>query len=263
MRTARTDRIFELDFLRGVALVMMCLDHLAYDLYCLPFWFSETDSGLLDALGQFGEAVAFSQWRLVLHYLFATLFLLLAGIGSALTRRPFRRVLQISGAAAAITVATVLIDLFLDAGATILFGVLSAMAVGTLLCALCSLLGEKAGKYVALALGILIIFIGFSLQWYHAPAIYSFGKEDLWGIVCGTVRYGADWFPVFPSAGVLPVGYFIGKAVYREKQSLFPALRGKDGVFCRIGRKSLWVYLFHQPVLVGILYLFVFIFVRT
>ena len=39
MTKKTSDRIFELDFLRGLALVMMCLDHLAYDFYCLPYWF--------------------------------------------------------------------------------------------------------------------------------------------------------------------------------------------------------------------------------
>ncbi len=263
MRKTVSHRIFELDFLRGFALVMMCLDHLAYDFYCLPYWFPLLDSPVIDALGKFGDGVAFSSWRLVLHYIFATLFLLLAGIGSALTRRPFRRSFQITGAAVAITVATVLLDLFFDAGATILFGVLSAMAVGACLCAFCSLLGERAGKYAALVLGIGIIATGFWLKWYQAPVLYALGKEDFWGVVFGTARYGADWFPLFPSSGLLPVGYFLGKVLYRNRQSLIPALRGKDHFVCKIGRKSLWIYLFHQPILIGLLYLFVFLFVRT
>ncbi len=257
MRRTSKGRIFELDFLRGLALVMMCLDHLAYDLYCLPYWFPLSDHPLLETLGAFGESVAFSSWRLVLHYLFAPLFLLLAGVGSALSRRPLRRCLQIAGAAVAITLATVLMDLWFDAGATIVFGVLSAMAVGAFLCWLCSLLGERVGKFVALALGTAVIAVGFALKWYDAPILYSLGPEDFWGVVLGTARYGADWFPVFPASGVLPIGYFLGKILYPVRESRIPALRGKDCLLCQIGRKSLWIYLFHQPVLVGILYLFV------
>lgn len=264
MKQGKNNRIFELDFLRGLALILMCLDHLAYDLYCLPFWFPLlSDHPIIETLGKFGDSVAFSDWRLGLHYLFATLFLTLAGIGSALTRKPFRRSLLITGAALGLTVATIGIDLFFDAGVSIVFGVLSAMAVGALVCALCSLFGEKAGKFVALGAGIVIIVLGFSIPWYQAPVRYDFYPDELWGICLGTVRYGADWFPVFPASGVLPVGYFVGKILYRNKQSLIPALRGKDSFICKIGRKSLWIYLFHQPVLVGLLYLFVFLFVRT
>ncbi len=263
MRKAQNQRIFELDFLRGFVLVLMCLDHLAYDLYCLPFWFPFSDSEFIETLGRFGDAVAFSSWRLGLHYIFATVFLLLAGIGSALTKAPLKRVGQIALAAVGITTVTILLDLFFDLSTTILFGVLSVMAVGTFLCWLCSLFGEKSGKYVALALGILIIFIGFSLKWYDAPVLYSLGAEDLLSIVLGTARYGADWFPIFPCAGVVAVGYFLGKTLYRKKQSLIPALRGKSNPLCVVGRYSLWIYLFHQPVLVGILYLLIFIVIRN
>lgn len=263
MRTVQTQRIFELDFLRGLLLVMMCLDHLAYDFYCLPYWFPYSESELIATLGKFGETVAFSSWRLALHYIFATAFLLLAGIGSALTKRPLKRVGQIALAATGITVVTVLLDLFFDLGCTILFGVLSAMAAGTFLCWVCSLFGEKIGKYAALILGTVIVLIGFSLKWYDAPVLYSVGSEDLAGVALGTVSYGADWFPVFPCAGVVAVGYFLGKTLYRQKRSLILALRGKSNALCVAGRYSLWIYLFHQPVLIGILYLLIFIVVRN
>lgn len=261
MKKARSQRIFELDFLRGLALILMCLDHLAYDFYCLPYWFPFSDSPVIAALGQFGDAVAFSDWRLWIHYCFATLFLLLAGIGSALTWAPFRRFVKVALAAVAITGATILLDLLFQMGTTILFGVLSAMAVGALFCWISSLFGEKAGKWIALCLGIAAVVVGFCLRWYAAPILRYIGSEDLWGIIVGTVRYGADWFPVFPCSGVVLIGYFLGKILYRNKRSLIPALEDKNSFLCAVERRSLWIYLFHQPVLVGLLYLFVWIFV--
>lgn len=260
MKKTGTNRIFELDFLRGLAVFLMCLDHLVFDFYCLPYWFPLSDSPIIDGLGVFGDKVFFSDWRLALHYVFATLFLLLAGVGSSLTRHHGKRILQIGGAALLLTVATVLIDLFLDLGATIVFGVLSAMTVGVVLCWLCSLFGERAGKYIALALGIGIVAVGFSLPWYAAPEIRYPAWDDLWRIAVGTLHFGGDWFPVFPSSGVILIGYFLGKVLYRQRRSLIPALRGKtDYFFCPIGRKPLWIYLLHQPVIMGLLYLFVFL----
>ncbi len=263
MKKTRTNRIFELDFLRGLALVLMCLDHLAYDFYCLPHWFSEVDSPILEALGAFGESVAFSDWRQILQYIFSALFLLLAGVGSALTRNLGRRLLKIAGAALGITAVTVVIDLFFDMGVTILFGVLSAIAVGVFFCWISSLFGEKAGKYVALGLGIVLVTLGFFFRWYAAPPTYALGKEDILPIIFGTLRYGADWFPATPYSGMVLVGYFLGKVLYKEKRSLIPALRGKDFFLCAVGRFSLPIYLFHQPVLMGLLYAFVFLFVRN
>ena len=263
MKKSVNNRIFELDFLRGLALFLMCLDHFTFDLACLPGLFPFSDSPVIAALGEFGESVFFSPWRMVLHYIFATLFLLMAGVGSSLTRNHGKRVLQISLGALAISGATVLLDLFFHLDATILFGVLSSMALGALVCWLCSLFGEKAGKYVALAVGLAVIAVGFLLPWYEADYVFSLGFEEAWKVAVGIYRYGADWFPIFPSVGVVAVGYFLGKILYRDRRSLIPALRGKtDYFFCFIGRKPLWIYLLHQPVLMGLLYLFVFLFVQ-
>ncbi len=254
-KKSHNHRIFELDFLRGLALVMMCLDHLAYDLYCLPYWFSDADTVWIYRLGDFGEAVAFSQWRLVLHYIFATLFLLMAGVGSALTRNHKRRVLQVGGAALTITLVTVTLDLFFHMGATILFGVLSAMTVGALLCWICSLFGEKWGKWIALGGGVAIIAVGFVIKWYDSTHVFRISAHEIWSVIFGTLQYGSDWFPIFPCAGVLLVGYFLGKVLYKRRQSLIPCLRGKtDHFFCAIGRKPLWIYLLHQPVIMAALY---------
>ena len=256
-------RIFELDFLRGLALVMMCLDHLAYDLYCLPFWFADADTVWIYRLSRFGSAVAFSDWRLALHYVFATLFLLLAGVGSSLTRNHGKRVLQIGGAALILTVATLMIDLFFSLDTTILFGILSVMAVGAALCWVCSLFGKRWGKWVALVAGIAIIGVGFCIRWYASPQTTYFLWEDFPSYVIGTLRYGADWFPVFPCAGVILVGYFLGSVLYRRRQSLIPTLRGRsDYFFCFIGRRPLWIYLLHQPAIMGILYLVIAILER-
>lgn len=260
MSVDKKGRIYEIDALRGLALILMCLDHLMYDLYALPYWFPDKSHlPFVQALHQFGEAVSLSDWRLVLHYIFASLFLLMAGVGSALTRHPLKRCGQITLGALAISGATILLDHFLNLGVTILFGVLSVMALGTFLCFLTSKLG---GKYVALALGIVIVAIGFYLPWYGAQPLYSFEIEDLWGVMCGTLRYGADWFPIFPCAGVVLIGYFLGKVLYADRRSRIPFLRGKTGLLCKIGQKPLWIYLLHQPVLAGLLFLMVLLFAR-
>lgn len=263
-KALRSDRIFELDFLRGLALVMMCLDHLVYDLSCLPDWFPDRESKALYALAEWGWKISLSDWRLSLHYLFATLFLLLAGTGAFLTRHPLRRTGQIALGALTITGATVLLDLCFDMDTAIVFGVLSVMAVGAFLCWICSLLGKRWGKWIALAAGITAVWIGFSIRWYETYSLYTFYWDLFPEIALGTLRYGADWFPVFPCAGVILIGYFLGAVLYKDRRSRIPFLRGKaDPVFCRIGRFPLWIYLLHQPVLMGILYAVVFLFARA
>ena len=254
-------RIFELDFLRGLALILMVLDHLAFDLYALPYWFSNVDHPLMEKIGRFGLLVSFADWRTMLHYIFATLFLLLAGIGSALTRHPLKRCGQLTAAALGLTAVTVLGDLFFDLGITILFGVLSVMAVGAFLCWIASRMG-KFGTYAALFAGGLIIVAGFCIPWYAAPEYHILRWEYLWKFALGTAHYGADWFPILPCAGVILVGYFLGKTLYADRRSKIPFLRDKSCILCWVGQHSLGIYLLHQPILAGLLFLFVTIFMR-
>ena len=250
MKNDPRGRIFEVDFLRGCALILMCLDHLCYDLYLLRFWFPAGGDGL-EKLSRFGYAVSVSDWRLALHYVFAALFLLLAGVGSALSRHPWKRFGQIAGGAAAVTLVTVLLTLWFHADVTILFGVLSAMAVGALLCIPCR---KKGGRWAALAAGILMIAAGFFLRWYAAPETYDLPADRWWEVAVGTLHFGADWFPIFPCCGVILVGFFVGQTWYASRQSLIPALRGKTCFLCAVGRYPLWIYLLHQPVIGGLVY---------
>lgn len=245
-------RIAELDLLRGIALILMCLDHLMIDLSELAAWAPGlAEHPVIRTLSRFGEAVSYSDWRLVLHYIFATVFLLTAGIGSALTRHPLRRCGKIAAGALVISAATVLLDIWLDLGVTIVFGVLSAMTVG---CILCWIASHAGGRWTALFIGGLMVVTGFCLKWYDAPTVYRLSGETLWKTAVGTVRFGADWFPIFPCAGVILIGYFLGKTLYPQRKSRIPGDWGKRCPICTVGRYPLWIYLLHQPVIAGILF---------
>ena len=68
----------------------------------------------------------------------------------------------------------------------------------------------------------------------------------------------ADYMPLFPWLGVFLIGCVIGRTLYKEKKTLFGG-RGKVMTAIArpvefIGRHSLIIYLAHQPVIYGILY---------
>jgi uncharacterized membrane protein len=71
-----------------------------------------------------------------------------------------------------------------------------------------------------------------------------------------------DYVPVFPWIGVVLLGIYAGRFIFMQNRpdrlSLAPS--GKlAGFFVRfpawLGRHSLLIYLLHQPILLGILYL--------
>jgi len=63
-----------------------------------------------------------------------------------------------------------------------------------------------------------------------------------------------DYFPLIPWFGVFLIGAALGKTVYKSRRSLLP--RPPRPIFINAaGRYSLWIYLVHQPVIMGVLYL--------
>ena len=71
--------------------------------------------------------------------------------------------------------------------------------------------------------------------------------------------YALDYFPLLPWFGVVLIGVFLGNSLYQNNKRMFAV---KDHsrfivsrMFCFLGRYSLIIYLLHQLVIVGALYL--------
>jgi len=83
--------------------------------------------------------------------------------------------------------------------------------------------------------------------------------EHPWLIPLG-IRFprfaSSDYFPLIPNLGYFLIGAALGRTVYRKKTTLLP--RVNENIMpirflCFCGRKSLWIYLLHQPILTGLL----------
>lgn len=78
----------------------------------------------------------------------------------------------------------------------------------------------------------------------------GFHQQNLW-------RYTVDYFPLFPWFGVVLFGVGLGAILYKDgkRQFKFPDLSRylPVRVVSAIGRRSLLVYLVHQPILVGLI----------
>ncbi len=256
-------RIFELDFLRGLALLAMCFDHFCFDCTLLPDGFprllTNNGSSIPGALFQFGNWFFHSTLRQIGHNVFATLFLLLAGIGCTLSHSIFRKAGRTALGAICITAVTGMITLLADLDVLIVFGILHSMTIAFLLYAILSKLRDN--RWVYLAAGLLIVAVGIGIQWNEAPVCVVLTWDTVWRIALGTLSYGADWFPIFPTVGIVLVGAFLGKTLYSDRRSLLsdrPYRWARP--ICVLGRHSLWIYLLHQPLLAGMLFVFCVLF---
>ena len=96
---------------------------------------------------------------------------------------------------------------------------------------------------VALAmivLGLWLRTVGFSFPWLTVLGFAPYGFAS------------SDYFPLFPNLGYFLLGAVLGRALYAEKKSLLPRENPPAKALQWMGRKSLLIYLLHQPILAAV-----------
>ena len=236
-------RFWEVDALRGAAVVMMILFHLVFDLNYFHVKSFDVYSGFL---------LRFSE-------LTASMFVLLAGISLSLSRsrsellgienavpsRLFKRGLKIFSIGLGITLVT-----YLAVGdGFIIFGILHMLGLSIILAYPFLSLGRANAL-----IGLVFISAGLYLQNLTFPFPWL-----LWLGFSPEAFYTLDYFPLLPWFGVVLIGIFLGNLLYPgyrrridlpDADSLFPVK-----VMDMLGRNSLSIYLIHQPILITTLFL--------
>lgn len=264
-RDKKRKRVWELDFLRGFAVIAMCCDHLMFDCSNPSAFFSnywEVESAVFDKIYNFAVLYWHSTFRFWAHYIFVFVFLFLVGTSCAFSRDNTRRGALCGIAAIAFTGITYACRAFgfMDDG--VVFGILHCIAMCILLAAALDVLtsfNKYVNRYAPLVIGAVILFVGIGLRFWEwgYPRDTEFISEHFLSYIFGQYSYGDDWFPIVPYVGVVLVGMYWGKAAYSRRQSLLPMLDGKwHKPIAFVGRHAMWFYFFHQPVLVVLFILF-------
>ena len=245
---ARPQRIHGLDFLRGICVILMMFDHLAFDFAWLPEWswnFYRVDNAALTAL------------RMVLRLSVISLFFILSGISSSFSHNNVLRGGKLAIASATLSLFTFSADRLFDLGLSIAFGVLHCLTVAILIFAVLQILLKDKAKYACLGLGVLFFIWGLRLDFYQTDRSNNLTNVDLGvfeylQLTIGAKYYGADSFGILPYGGIFLIGAYGGAVLYTEKRPYLP-LFGKRGFrpVCFVGRKAVWFYLLHQLVLFG------------
>jgi uncharacterized membrane protein len=105
---------------------------------------------------------------------------------------------------------------------------------------------------IALAAGIVAIALGnfVTSVWFDHRAWGWLGFMTAKPIT-------EDYVPLFPWIGVMLIGIAAGHALVRNDFRAVAPFARLPGVFAWLGRHSLAVYMLHQPLLIGLLYLVV------
>ena len=230
-----SQRIWEIDFLRGLSIILVVGYHLLYDLGAYV--------GIKRFLG-FSTDLSTTAWLVAQHF-FAGLFIVLSGTSSTLTRSNVRRGVRLLAVSLAVTAVTYIFD----PASTIWFGILQLLAVSILIF---GAVFEKARPLTCAAWGVFVLGLAAALHFLKESITISFD----WLLPFGIHRPGYasfDYFPLIPWFGIFLIGAALGRSAYAPRKSLLP-WRLPQTFVNAAGRHSLLIYLAHQPVILGVHY---------
>lgn len=233
-------RFWEVDAARGVAILMMVLYHLIYDLDTFGGYPIESTTG---PWGLFADTTA-------------SLFLFLVGVSLSISHKRWSvdhrgglfgkyllRGLRIVGYGMVLTVITAIAGV-----GVIIFGILHLIGVSIIL-------SYPLLKYRLpnLILGLAIIIAGAYMM------TQNISSESPWLLPFGVVPenlFMPDYRPLLPWFGVVLLGLFFGNVVYgrvRISERAWIATPAFARPLGFLGRYSLFIYLVHQPILITLL----------
>lgn len=250
MENQKKQRLHLLDALRGWTLINMILYHGLWDLVNIAgipmAWYSGKPGYL---------------WQQSICWT----FILLSGYCWSMSRNHLRRGLLVFGGGALVSLVTHL----LMPESSISFGILTCLGS----CMLLMIPMEKLLRRVKPCWGVAVSALLFFLLRNCSDHQLGFEEIVLAQLPDGLYRnmltaylgfpmagfYSADYFPLIPWLALFILGYFLQR-ICREKgldQKLFAG--GQVPVLNWMGRRSLLIYLLHQPMLYGLCLLYMYL----
>jgi uncharacterized membrane protein len=243
MENTPLSRFWEVDLLRAVAVIMMILFHILYDLEyfgdydfqlgSLP-WIIYARVGALIFIGLVGVSLTLSYSRSIVE-----------GRSEKTEQdKQVKRGLMIFSWGLIIT----FITWYLLKEFIIVFGILHFIGLSIIIAF--PLIKYKSLNLalgtVFIVLGVILIYPNFEFPWLvwlgFRPIEYDY----------------VDYFPLLPWFGVVLIGIVVGHSLYPKYKRKFnlPDLSENTIIkpFCFIGRHSLLIYLAHQPIIIILLY---------
>ena len=233
--TARssTDRVAGIDAVRGFALCLMFIYHFTFDLRLYgviaadfendPFW-------------------------LGFRALIVSMFMALVGVSLVLADRAgataahfWRRVAVIGACALVVSVASWLAF----PRSFIYFGILHCIVVASVLA---WPFVRHPGTAFVIGCAVIIAGVALSHPMFDARPLSVFGFVAHKPIT-------EDYVPLAPWAGVVFIGIALGNVVARQSFAAIESLAAAPGWLRWLGRHSLAVYMIHQPILLGVMWL--------
>jgi uncharacterized membrane protein len=245
MRSTTAFRFWEVDAARGIAIVMVVLYHLVYDLDKFGGYRIESTSGFWGLFADTSASafVFLAGLSLTLSYARASA---VPRSGRGLFAKYLRRGLRIFSYGMLITVV-----LWVLGFGTVIFGILHLIGLSIVLAYPFIKL-----RFPNLLLGLSVVALGVYVQ---IEGLSAGGAAGIVLAPLGVVPEGLfmpDYRPLLPWFGLVLLGLFFGNVAYGSWRKKAPDVRGPAyaALFSFLGRHTLLIYLIHQPILIAVLW---------
>ena len=240
MQSVEIKRFWEIDLLRGIAIIMMVIFHIIFDLAFFEVYDLDFRSGPL----------------FVFNMSIPLLFILLVGISLTLKYNNFmivqkqqpgeflrsfvQRGLLILSGGILITTAT---SIMLNDG-VIHFGILHLIGLSIIL----SIPLLKL-KWFNVILGVICVIAGIYIETIRINSPYL-----LWLGFKPSFYYSLDYFPLLPWFGIVLIGIFLGNYFYSGYKRRYKLMDVEKNILIKkinfMGKHSLIIYFIHQPIII-------------
>ncbi len=221
----RKKRIWEIDLMRFMAIALMVTFHLIYDLNEFAGVNVEYEYGFWSFVGAAS----------------AVMFMFVSGISSGFSRNTFKRGMKVLGFGMVITIITY----FFDSSQYIRFGILHFLGISMMLFPFL----KKMNGWVLLITAVLSFIAG---KYIETVTVNTFLLLPL-GFMYGGFA-SMDYYPMFPYISYFILGVLCYKLFYYKGSSLFK-YSFSPKIVRLVGSHSLLIYLLHQPIFIGIIYI--------
>lgn len=236
-------RYFLLDSVRGLCILGMIVYHALFDIvYFFGFEVSEALINSVNIVRDFGAAC----------------FICLSGICIHFGHRPFKRALIIAAGAAIVSAVSYIVM----PESPIYFGILTFMASASFIMIPLKKYLDKLPPLIFAVLSFLLFMLTFNAYagniGYYGLIIAEWPElfyANYFTAYLGFPPYyfmSADYFPLMPWIFMFFFGFFLWKLLEKNRFVL-KILNFRIKILEKIGKASLWIYIGHQPVVMGVL----------